>query len=67
MERTCRHQIFIIFYTSLLPDPGRPLRMQNRILTVQEESLGEYSGLSGDNPIMSTKSSIKTNRIKGLC
>jgi hypothetical protein len=67
MLRAYRQQVFIIFKASVLPDPGRPLRMQNRFLTVQEESLGEYSGLSRDNPVMSTKSSIKTNRIKGPC
>lgn len=40
--------------------------MQNRFHTVQEESLGEYSGLSGDNPVMSTKSSIKTNNKRAV-
>lgn len=62
-------KFLIIFECSHLPDPGRPrhLQMQNRFHTVQEGSLGEYSGLSGDNPVMGTKSSIKTNRIKGLC
>lgn len=67
--RECTPQFLIFFECSHLPDLGRPrhLKMQNRFHTVQEESLGEYSRLSGDNPVMGTKSSIKTNEIKGLC
>ena len=67
MLRDCTPQFLTIGECSHVPDPGRTrhLQMQNRFHTVQRESLGECSGLSGDNPVMRTKSSIKTNRIKG--
>lgn len=61
-------KFLILLEYSHLSDPGRPkhLQMQNRFHRVQKESLGECSGLSGDNPVTSTKSSMKTNNKRAV-